>query len=42
MLLEMRQIAGAGPDYERHGNISLKMEQHLFTLADKCKILGKS
>jgi hypothetical protein len=31
VLLEMRQIAGPALTDERHGNISLNNEQHLFT-----------
>ena len=41
VLLEMRQIAGPALTDERHGNISLNNEQHLFTLERLCKIIRK-
>ena len=34
VLLEMRQRAGSALTDERHGNISLNNEQHLFTLLE--------
>ena len=41
VLLEMRQIAGSALTDERHGNISLNNEQHLFTLEGMSKIVRK-
>lgn len=41
VLLEMRQRAGSALTDERHGNISLNNEQHLFTGAGMCKIVRK-
>ena len=37
----MRQVAALGLTDERHGNISLNKEQHLFTPAEKGKIVRK-
>jgi hypothetical protein len=41
VLLEMRQRAGSALTDERHGNISLNNEQHLFTSVRICKNLKK-
>ena len=41
VLLEMRQIAGPALTDERHGNISLNNEQHLFTWVGMCKNVRK-
>jgi hypothetical protein len=39
--MRQRQIARPGLTDERHGNISLNNEQHLFTLARMRKIVRK-
>jgi hypothetical protein len=41
MLLEIRQIAGSALTDERHGNICLNNEQHLFTAAEMPEIVRK-
>jgi hypothetical protein len=41
VLLEMCQIAGPALTDERHGNISLKNEQHLFTDEKMCSFVRK-
>ena len=38
----MRQVAALGFTDERHGNISLNNEQHLFTRAERGKIVSKN
>lgn len=41
VLLEMRQRAGSALTDERHGNISLNNEQHLFTSIEMYKFARK-